>query len=62
VLPDDAPYEMFKTLSVESRQKLALRRPATLAQAASIPGVTPADLQNLILEIEKLRGVRAATS
>lgn len=59
-LPGDAPYGLFKTLSVESRQKLALRKPATLAQAASIPGVSPADLQNLILEIEKLRGVRAA--
>ena len=62
VLPDDAPYELFKTLSVESRQKLALRKPATLAQAASIPGVSPADLQNLILEIEKLRGVHATTN
>ena len=62
VLPDDAPYELFKTLSVESRQKLALRKPSTLAQAASIPGVSPADLQNLILEIEKLRGVRATAN
>jgi tRNA uridine 5-carboxymethylaminomethyl modification enzyme len=62
VLPDDAPYELFKTLSVESRQKLALRKPATLAQAASLPGVSPADLQNLILEIEKLRGVRVAAN
>jgi tRNA uridine 5-carboxymethylaminomethyl modification enzyme len=60
-LPDDAPYELFTTLSVESRQKLARRKPATLAQASSIPGVSPADLQNLILEIEKLRGARAAT-
>ena len=62
VLPDDAPYELFKTLSVESRQKLAHRRPATLAQAASIPGVNPSDLQNLILEIEKLRGARTAAN
>jgi tRNA U34 5-carboxymethylaminomethyl modifying enzyme MnmG/GidA len=53
---------LFKSLSVESRQKLALRRPATLAQAASIPGVNPSDLQNLILEIGKLRGARAAAN
>jgi len=59
VLPADAPYEAMRTLSVESRQKLAARRPRSLSQAASIPGVTPADLQNLILEIERLRSANA---
>jgi tRNA uridine 5-carboxymethylaminomethyl modification enzyme len=54
-LPDDAPYAEMRTLSVESRQKLAARRPLSLAQAASVPGVSPADLQNLILEIERSR-------
>ena len=54
-LPVDAPYAQMKTLSMESRQKLAARRPQTLAQASSIPGVRPADLQNLVLEIERLR-------
>ncbi|MFI5231219.1 MAG: tRNA uridine-5-carboxymethylaminomethyl(34) synthesis enzyme MnmG [Gemmatimonadales bacterium] len=55
VLPHDAAYERMHTLSVESRQKLAARRPLSLAQAASIPGVSPADLQNLVLEIERSR-------
>jgi tRNA uridine 5-carboxymethylaminomethyl modification enzyme len=55
VLPHDAPYDRMHTLSVESRQKLAARRPLSLAQAASVPGVSPADLQNLILEIERSR-------
>lgn len=54
-LPADAPYEHMRTLSVESRQKLAARKPLSLAQAASVPGVSPADLQNLILEIERSR-------
>jgi tRNA uridine 5-carboxymethylaminomethyl modification enzyme len=54
-LPHDAPYDRMHTLSVESRQKLAARRPLSLAQAASVPGVSPADLQNLILEIERSR-------
>ena len=36
-------------------QKLAARKPLSLAQAASVPGVSPADLQNLILEIERSR-------
>lgn len=50
-LPEDAPYERLRSVSVEARQKLALRRPATLAEAASIPGVSPADLQNLVFEL-----------
>ncbi len=54
-LPYDAPYEHMRTLSLESRQKLAARKPLSLAQAASVPGVSPADLQNLILEIERSR-------
>jgi len=58
-LPTDAPYHVMMTLSVESRQKLTACRPTSLAQASSVPGVTPADLQNLILEIERLRSIRA---
>ena len=54
-IPGDAPYGAMLTLSVESRQKLASRQPSTLAQAASIPGVSPADLQNLLLELERSR-------
>jgi tRNA uridine 5-carboxymethylaminomethyl modification enzyme len=54
-LPHDAPYERMRTLSMESRQQLAARKPLSLAQAASVPGVSPADLQNLILEIERSR-------
>jgi tRNA uridine 5-carboxymethylaminomethyl modification enzyme len=54
-LGDDVPYEEFQSLSFESRQKLAAIRPSTLAQAARVPGVSPTDLQNLVLEIEKRR-------
>ncbi|MGH7616416.1 MAG: tRNA uridine-5-carboxymethylaminomethyl(34) synthesis enzyme MnmG [Gemmatimonadaceae bacterium] len=55
MLGDDVPYAEFRSLSFESREKLAAIRPSTLAQAARIPGVSPADLQNLVLEIEKRR-------
>jgi tRNA uridine 5-carboxymethylaminomethyl modification enzyme len=54
-LEDGAPYAEMQSLSMESRQKLAAIRPTTLAQAARIPGVSPTDLQNLVLEIEKRR-------
>lgn len=52
-LPPDAPYLRFSSLSSESRQKLDRVRPATLGQAARIPGVTPSDLQNLLVELRK---------
>lgn len=47
LLPDSLVYEEMLTLSIEARQKLARVRPATLAQAGAIPGISPADLQNL---------------
>ncbi|MGH7623052.1 MAG: FAD-dependent oxidoreductase, partial [Gemmatimonadaceae bacterium] len=51
----DVPYAELRSLSFESRQKLATIKPITLAQASRIPGVSPADLQNLVLEIERRR-------
>jgi tRNA uridine 5-carboxymethylaminomethyl modification enzyme len=51
------PYELMHSISLEARQKLQKQRPLTLAQAASIPGVSPSDLQNLVLEVERLRRV-----
>jgi tRNA uridine 5-carboxymethylaminomethyl modification enzyme len=54
------PYLEFQSLSVEARQKLAAVAPATMAQAAGIPGVNPVDLQNLIIELEKRRRLAPA--
>ncbi len=54
-LGTDTPYGEMQSLSFEARQKLAHIRPSTLAQAARIPGVSPTDLQNLVIEIEKRR-------
>jgi tRNA uridine 5-carboxymethylaminomethyl modification enzyme len=52
-LPADAPYMAFASLSYEARQKLEAVRPATIGQAARIPGVSPTDLQNLLVEVRK---------
>jgi tRNA uridine 5-carboxymethylaminomethyl modification enzyme len=54
-LPDGLSYEGLKTLSYEAREKLARVRPSSLAQAGRIPGVSPADLQCLILEVRRWR-------
>ena len=54
-LPPALPYEELRSLSTEARQKLAALRPRTLAQASRVPGVSPNDLQNLVLEIERRR-------
>jgi len=56
------PYLEFQSLSVEARQKLAALEPATMAQAAGIPGVNPVDLQNLIIELEKRRRTAAVVT
>ena len=54
-LDESLPYDEMRSLSFEARQKLAALRPRTLAHAASVPGVSPTDLQNLVIEIEKRR-------
>ncbi|MCL7982303.1 MAG: tRNA uridine-5-carboxymethylaminomethyl(34) synthesis enzyme MnmG, partial [marine benthic group bacterium] len=59
-LPPDAEYLDFGSLSWEARHKLERVRPENLGQAARIPGISPADLQNLLVEIRKRsRGVVA---
>jgi tRNA uridine 5-carboxymethylaminomethyl modification enzyme len=54
-LPKELPYQELASLSTEARQKLERVRPESLAQAGRIPGVTPSDLQNLVLEVVKRR-------
>ena len=52
-LHQDLPYRQFVTLSMEAREKLERIRPGSLAQAGRIPGVSPADLQNLMMEVRR---------
>ncbi|MBC6440646.1 MAG: tRNA uridine-5-carboxymethylaminomethyl(34) synthesis enzyme MnmG [Rhodospirillales bacterium] len=53
VLPSDLDLDAVGGLSNEMREKLAASRPATLGQAARIPGVTPAALQALIAHVRR---------
>ncbi|MFQ5550408.1 MAG: tRNA uridine-5-carboxymethylaminomethyl(34) synthesis enzyme MnmG [Gemmatimonadales bacterium] len=52
-LPENLVYAQLQSLSTEARQKLSSVRPATLAQAGRIPGISPSDLQNLVFEVIK---------
>lgn len=54
-LPADAPYADFDTLSLEAREKFDRVRPRTLGQAGRISGISPSDLQNLLVELRKHR-------
>ena len=54
-LPDDMDYLSLSALRVEARQKLDAQRPANLGQASRISGVSPADVQVLIVALEKRR-------
>jgi tRNA uridine 5-carboxymethylaminomethyl modification enzyme len=47
-LPTDLDWMSVSALSMEMRQKLAAVRPANLAQASRIPGITPAALAILL--------------
>ncbi|NIP73903.1 MAG: tRNA uridine-5-carboxymethylaminomethyl(34) synthesis enzyme MnmG [Gammaproteobacteria bacterium] len=52
-LPEDLDYGAVHGLSTEVRQKLARQRPATLGQAARIPGVTPAAVSLLLVHVKR---------
>ena len=53
-LPPGLPYGELSALSFEAREKLSRLKPETLGQAGRIPGVSPSDLQGLLLAV--LRG------
>ncbi len=52
-LPDDLDYGAIASLSTEARTKLAQARPATIAAAARIAGVTPAALTVLLRHVRR---------
>ena len=56
VLRPDFDYRGVSGLSNELKDKLAARQPATLAQAARVPGVTPAALSLLLVHAKRDAG------
>ena len=59
VIPAELDFAELHTLSMEGREKLGRIRPGNIGQAARIPGVTPADLQMLLILLEQRRRVSA---
>ena len=57
-LPTDIDYAAIAGLSNEVRQKLEQVRPATLAQAGRIEGMTPAALTQLLAYVRRVGGRR----
>lgn len=48
-IPDNFDYHQVKSLSFEAREKLSKIQPATLSQASRISGVSPSDLNVLLV-------------
>lgn len=54
-LPAQADYLNMPGLRIEARQKLDKQRPANLGQASRIPGVSPGDIQVLMVWLSRAR-------
>ncbi len=59
-IPDDFSYESLEGLSNELKSKLIASRPATLAQAGRLDGMTPAALTIILARIRQQQKKRSA--
>ena len=50
-IPENITYQDLKSISTEARQKLTRIKPGTIGQASRIPGVSPADINVLLVHL-----------
>ncbi len=55
VLSQDLDYDKVMNLSIEARQKLSAIRPESVGQASRISGVSPSDINMLLIHLEQER-------
>ena len=53
-IPDDIDYDLVSNIRIEARQKLKQFRPETIAQASEIQGISPSDIQVLMIYLKTL--------
>mgnify|MGYP003557153326 FL=1 len=49
-IPEDFDFNAMQSLTIEARQKLTRIRPTTIGQASRIPGVSPGDINVLLVK------------